>query len=115
MLQVLYIGVAKINQDVAHFVMAVHVCFKCMFQMFHLFQTYVAIVLFGCCKSRSGYCIYMHVTSICFQVFSGVSYICLQVFHLDVTNICNGFQMFSDVFISVEMFVSSVSSVFFIL
>jgi hypothetical protein len=29
-----------------------------------------------------------------FQVFSGVSYICLRVFHLDVAYVCNGFQMF---------------------
>jgi hypothetical protein len=39
MFQVFYIGVAKVDQDVAHVAMATHVCFKCMFQMFHLFQT----------------------------------------------------------------------------
>jgi hypothetical protein len=44
---------------------AIHVCFKCMFQIFHLFQTYVASVSFGYCKTRSGCCIYMQV----FQVF----------------------------------------------
>jgi hypothetical protein len=43
----------------------------------------------------------MHVASICFQVFLGVSYVCLQVFHLDVTYVCNGFQMFLGVFASV--------------
>ena len=37
MLQVLYIDVAKVDRDIAHFVMAIHVCFKCMFQMFHFF------------------------------------------------------------------------------
>jgi hypothetical protein len=37
-----------------------------------------------------------------FQVFSGVSYACLQVFHLDVAYVCNDFQMFSDVFASVS-------------
>jgi hypothetical protein len=31
---VLYIDVAKVDRDVAHVVMAVHVCFKCMFQCF---------------------------------------------------------------------------------
>ena len=46
-------------------------------------------------------CIYMHVASICFNCFSGVSYVCLQVFHLDVAYICNGFQMFLEVFASV--------------
>ena len=29
-----------------------------------------------------------------FQVFLGVSYVCLQVFHLDVAYVCNDFQMF---------------------
>jgi hypothetical protein len=33
-----------------------------------------------------------------FQVFSGVSYICLQVFHLDIAYVCNCFQMFLGVF-----------------
>ena len=37
-----------------------------------------------------------------FQVFLGVSYVCLQVFHLDAVYVCNGFQMFSDVFASVS-------------
>ena len=36
--------VAKVDQDVAHVAMAMHVCFKCMFQIFHLYQTYVASV-----------------------------------------------------------------------
>jgi hypothetical protein len=90
-LQVLYIFVAKVDLNVAHVIMAIHACFKCMFQMFHLFQMYVVSVLSGCCKSRSGCCIYMHVASICFQVFSGISYVCLQVFHLDVVYVCNGF------------------------
>jgi hypothetical protein len=49
-----------------------------------------------------------------FHVFSGVSYVCLQVFYLDVAYVYNGFQMlfkrFSQVF---HTFVSSVSSVFF--
>jgi hypothetical protein len=29
-------------------------CFRRMLQVFHLFQTYVASVSSGCCKSRSG-------------------------------------------------------------
>ena len=75
----LYIDVAKADRDVEHVVMAIHVCFKCMFQMFYLFQMYVASVLSGCyksrsgcCKSRSGCCICMHVASIylkCFRCF----------------------------------------------
>jgi hypothetical protein len=32
MLQVFHIGVAKVDRDVAHVVMTMHVCFKCMFR-----------------------------------------------------------------------------------
>jgi hypothetical protein len=39
MLQVFYIDVVKIDRDVAY--VAIHVCLKCMFQMFHWFQEYV--------------------------------------------------------------------------
>jgi hypothetical protein len=56
-----HVEVAKVDQDVAYVAMAIHVYFKCMFLMFHLFQTYVANVTSRCCKSRSGCCIYMHV------------------------------------------------------
>jgi hypothetical protein len=41
---VFYIDVAKVDRDVAHIPMVIHVCFKCMFQMFYLYQTYVASV-----------------------------------------------------------------------
>jgi hypothetical protein len=72
------IDVAKVDRDVAHVAMTIYVYFKCMFQMFHLFQTYVASVLFGCCKSRSGCCVYIYAN------VSGVFIRMLQVFHLDV-------------------------------
>ena len=42
MLQVFYIDVAKVDRNVAHVAMAIHVCSKCLFKIFHLFQTYVA-------------------------------------------------------------------------
>jgi hypothetical protein len=42
-----FMDVAKVDWDVAYDVMTIHVCCKCMFPMFHLFQIYVA-----CC---SGY------------------------------------------------------------
>jgi hypothetical protein len=53
MLQVFHLNVAKIDLDVACVVMAIHACFKRIFQVFHLFQTYVVSVLFGSFKSRS--------------------------------------------------------------
>jgi hypothetical protein len=81
-----------------------------------LFQTYVVSVLSECCRSRSECCMSIHVASICFQVFSCVSYICLQVFHLYIIYICNGFsnvfQTFSQMF---QTLVSSVSCPFFML
>jgi hypothetical protein len=39
----------------------------------------------------------LHIHACCkhmFQVFSGVSYVCLRVFHLDVVYVCNGFEIF---------------------
>jgi succinate dehydrogenase hydrophobic anchor subunit len=39
----------------------------------------------------------LHIHACCkhmFQVFSGVLYVCLQVFHLDVAYVCNDFQIF---------------------
>jgi hypothetical protein len=87
MLQAFYIDVAKVDRDVTHVAMTVHVCFKFMFHvfqtyvssvmaihvcfkcMFHVFQMYVSSVLSGCCKSRYGCCIYIHVKKCMFQVF----------------------------------------------
>jgi hypothetical protein len=46
MLQVFHMNVVKIDRDVAHVAMVVHVCCKRPFQMFHLlFHMYVASVL----------------------------------------------------------------------
>jgi hypothetical protein len=45
MLQGFYIDVAKVDQDIAHVAMTIHVCFKCMFLMFH---TYIASVVSVC-------------------------------------------------------------------
>jgi uncharacterized membrane protein len=45
MLQVFYTDVAKLDYDVAHVAMVVHICWKLLFLMFHLFfPTYVASV-----------------------------------------------------------------------
>ena len=98
MLQVFRIGVVKVDRDVEHVAMAMHVCFKCIFQMFYLYQTYVARFLSGCCKSRSRCYVYMHVASLFFKCFI----LLLQVFHLDVAYVCNDFQEFLGVFASVS-------------
>jgi hypothetical protein len=50
---------------------------------FQVFQTYVSSASSGCCKSRSGCCIYMHVAKYVFKCLR--CFVCmLQVFHLDV-------------------------------
>jgi hypothetical protein len=54
MLQMLNLDVSKIDIDFAHVTMATHAYFKHMFQVFHLFQTYVANVSSRCFKSRLG-------------------------------------------------------------
>jgi hypothetical protein len=46
MLRVFHVDVAKVNRDVAYIAMAIHLCCKRLFQLFHLFfQMYVANVL----------------------------------------------------------------------
>jgi len=95
-----YIDVAKVDQDVAHVAMAIRVCFKCMFQMFHLFQTYVVSVSSGCCKCRFRCCIYMQE----FQVFSfGCCNVCNMATHM--------FLNFSGVLQVFQMYVAGVSVV----
>ena len=65
-LQVLYIDVAKVDRDVAHIVMVIHVCFKCIFQMFHLFQKNVASGLSRCCKK---WIWMLHIHACCKHMF----------------------------------------------
>jgi hypothetical protein len=94
MLQLLYMDGVKVDRDVARVVRAMHVCFqvyvlnilsipevhcKCFIWMLHMHS---------CCKHM-------------FQVFSGVLYICLRVFYLNVAYVYNGFQIFLGVFVSV--------------
>ena len=58
----------------------------------------------------------LHIYACCkhmFQVFSGVSYVCLQVFHLDVVHVCNDFKCFQAFSQVSQTLVLSVSSVFF--
>jgi hypothetical protein len=49
-----HLDVVKLDQDVTCIAMDIHTCFKRMFYVFHLFQTYVACVSYGCFKSKSG-------------------------------------------------------------
>jgi hypothetical protein len=45
-LQVFYLDVVKVDLNVAYVALVMHTCFKC----FICFRTYVANVLFECCK-----------------------------------------------------------------
>ena len=99
MLQVFHLYAAKVDRNVAHVEVAIHVCFKCMFQMFHLvFQTYVCKCSSRCCISfhtyvasvSSGCCVCLQMVFNCIQVFfkylmyvsivSAVSYVCSKCF-----------------------------------
>jgi hypothetical protein len=60
-LQVFYLDVAKVDLDVVYVAMTIHACFKRMFQVFHLFQTYVGSISFGCFKSRSARAFFFHL------------------------------------------------------
>jgi hypothetical protein len=74
------IDVAKVDQDIAYVAMVIHVSYKRLFQMFHLFFSY------ACCK--------------CYLDVPYISHICLQVF---LCCICCAmtFQVFLGVFASV--------------
>jgi hypothetical protein len=98
---VLYIDVAKIDRGAAHVVLAIHVCFKCMFQVIYLFRMNVANVLSGCYESISKCCIYMHVASICFKCFQVFIRMFASVFILMLYTFAIIFNCFLDIFASV--------------
>jgi hypothetical protein len=93
---VFQMDVAKVDRDVAHVVVVIHVRCKHLFQMvhmffqmyvacvflwLHMFHTYVAIVLCGCC-------IYFAMTfSSVFMCFFKCFGLIFQVFHLS-SNTC---------------------------
>jgi hypothetical protein len=62
---VFHIDVAKVDRHVARVAMAIHVCFKCRFQMFHLcLDIYVAYI----CKCFK--CFHTYVASVFILVFA---------------------------------------------
>jgi hypothetical protein len=83
---VFHMNVAKVNQDVAYVAMAIRECCKSLLQMFHLFLR------------RMLQAFYLDVAYVV-SVLSG-SCICLQPF-----------QVFSDVLLVFQMYVTSVSDV----
>ena len=66
-----HIDVTKVDRDIANIAMAIHVCCKRIFQMFHLFfQTYVASVF---CQDVA------YVSHICLPVLLSGCCICFAV------------------------------------
>jgi hypothetical protein len=62
----LYSECCKSRFGIAYVAIVIHVCFKCRFEMFRLFHTYMLSVLSGCCICCSG----LHVCCKCmFQMF----------------------------------------------
>jgi hypothetical protein len=83
-------NVAKVDRDVAHVAIAIHVCCKRLFEMFHpFFQTCVASALTGFCI-----CFHTDVASVCSNFFSISNERCkcfiwmLHMSHTDVAHVC---------------------------
>jgi hypothetical protein len=50
MLEVFHVDIAKVDRDIAYVVIAIHVCCKRVFQIFHLFfRRMLQMCLFRCC------------------------------------------------------------------
>ena len=54
--QMFHLDVSKVDLGLAHIAAATDACFKHMFQVFHLFQTYVVNISSKCFKSTSRCC-----------------------------------------------------------
>jgi hypothetical protein len=76
--------------DVAYVAMVIHVCYKSLFKMFHLFQTHVAIVLSSCCICGDGYV--ANVCSKCFICFRCM----LQLFYLSIAKVDLDVELLSE-------------------
>ena len=94
MLQVLYIDVAKVDRNVTHVVWLYayvssicsksFICSRRMLQVFYLDVAKVDLDVAYTCMLQANV----------FKYFPGVSYVCLQVFHLDVVYVCNVLNVF---------------------
>jgi hypothetical protein len=110
---VFYIDVAKVDRYVAHVVMARHVCFKCMFQMFYLFRHTLQVFHLDVAK------VYLNIAYICkcFRCFhtyvASVLSRCLQWLHTYFQGFlvfCKCFRHMLQVFQLFQMYIASVLS-----
>jgi hypothetical protein len=84
MFQEFHLNVAKVHLDVVYVAIAIYTCCKRMFQVIHVFKTYIITISSRYCKARFGCCIcfygYTCIFKRMFQMF--------QVFETYVANVC---------------------------
>jgi hypothetical protein len=91
MLQLLYIDVAKLDRDVAHVVVTIHICFKCIFQCFICSRRMLQVFCLDVAKVNLDIAYTCMLQTYALSVFRSFLYICLQVFYLDVAYVYNDF------------------------
>jgi hypothetical protein len=68
MLQVFYIDVAKLNQNVTHVTMTIHICLKCMFQCFIYFRRMLQVFHLDIAKLNQDFA-YICMCLMCFHTY----------------------------------------------
>jgi hypothetical protein len=83
--------------DVAYVAKAIHICCKCVFQMFQVFHLDVA-----CFHLDVAYVavLYTYVPSVCFKCFTFFRCM-LQVFYLDVVICCSSYTHMLQMYVSI--------------
>jgi hypothetical protein len=87
--------VAKVDRDVTYVAMAIHVCYKRLFQMFHLFVRHILQVFYldvanvlsdVVCVCNGFQVRFASVSDVCWKCFSFFGYM-LQVLHLHIPKV----------------------------
>jgi hypothetical protein len=71
------LDVSKVNLGVAHVAIAIHICFKRMFQVFHLLQTYIANVSSRRCITKFGVAHVTMAIHACFKLDLGRAHVAM--------------------------------------
>jgi hypothetical protein len=91
---VFHMDVAKIDRNVVYVAMAIHVCCKRLFQIFHMFfRRMLQVCLFVCCIC------FIHMLRVFYPDVAYVLYICCECFIRMLHMFSNGF---SSVFASIS-------------
>jgi hypothetical protein len=99
MFKVFHVDVAKVDRDVTHVAMVVHICCRLMFSMFIcFFQRVLQVCLFGCCicfqhdaSVLSRYCVCLQWFQVFSCVFVSVSDVCFACFQTYVAFVVSGY------------------------